>query len=94
MDATLVMLTLHGSSGEGTYSFVCPSCEEVIEKPADRKIVTLLRSAGVETTHGNALRPADEARPDGPAFSLDDVIDFHFLLGRDDWFDRLMSAAE
>jgi predicted RNA-binding Zn-ribbon protein involved in translation (DUF1610 family) len=94
MEASLVLLTIHGSSGEGTYSFVCPVCEEVIEKPADRKIVTLLRSAGVETTNGPAWSEVDEARPDGPPFTLDDVIDFHFLLRRDDWLARLMASAE
>ena len=94
MDASLVLLTLHGDSGEGTYSFVCPVCEEVIEKPADRKIVTLLRSAGVETAEGQGEAVPEESRPDGPPFTLDDVIDFHFLLTRDDWFLRLMASAE
>jgi predicted RNA-binding Zn-ribbon protein involved in translation (DUF1610 family) len=92
MDASLVLLTLRGASGEGTYSFVCPVCEEVIEKPADKKIVTLLQSAGVETAEGP--QEIDEARPEGPAFTLDDVIDFHFLLRGDDWFARLMASAE
>ena len=96
MDASLVLLTLHGDSGEGTYSFVCPVCEDVIEKPADRKIVTLLRSAGVETSEGQptAATAPEESRPEGPPFTLDDVIDFHFLLRQDDWFLRLMAAAE
>jgi hypothetical protein len=92
MDASLVLLTLQGNTGEGVYSFVCPVCEEVIEKPADRKIVTLLRSAGVETAEGS--HEVDESRPEGPAFTLDDVIDFHFLLQQNDWFDRLMVDAE
>jgi hypothetical protein len=35
-----------------------------------------------------------ETRPEGPAITLDDVIDFHFLLGRDDWFEALMASAE
>jgi hypothetical protein len=92
MDASLVLLTLQGSSGEGIYSFVCPVCEDVIEKPADQKIVTLLRSAGVETAEG--AEESDVSRPEGPPFTLDDVIDFHFLLRRDDWFARLMVDAE
>jgi predicted RNA-binding Zn-ribbon protein involved in translation (DUF1610 family) len=94
MEASLVLLTLHGREGEGTYSFVCPVCEEVVEKPADRKIVTLLRSAGVETAQGPAFAQVEEGRPEGPPFTLDDVIDFHFLLQSDDWFYRLMASAE
>jgi predicted RNA-binding Zn-ribbon protein involved in translation (DUF1610 family) len=94
MAASLVLLTLHGEGGEGTYSFVCPLCEEVVEKPADRKIVTLLRSAGVETTEGPPFAEVEESRPDGPVFTLDDVIDFHFLLQGDAWFLQLMASAE
>ena len=92
MEASLVLLRLHGAEGEGTYSFVCPVCEDVIEKRADRKIVTLLRSAGVETAEG-PLPKVEEARPDGPPLTLDDLIDFHFLLRGDDWFDRFMASA-
>jgi hypothetical protein len=54
--------------------------------------VTLLRSAGVETAEG--AEDPDESRPEGPPFTLEDVIDFHFLLRRDDWFARLMVEAE
>ena len=28
-------------------------------------------------------------RPDGPPLTADDLLDFHFLLNEDGWFDRL-----
>lgn len=93
MEASLVLLTLHGQEGEGTYSFVCPVCEEVVEKRADRKIVTLLRSAGVETTSRPAVAEVEDTRPGGAPFTPDDLIDFHFLLQGDDWFYQLMASA-
>lgn len=42
-----------------------------------------------------ARHPAGRARstaapaPDGPPISRDDLLDFHLLLQRDDWFDQL-----
>jgi hypothetical protein len=92
MRADVIVLTVEDRSGEGSYSFVCPSCLDLVKKSADRKIVGLLRSVGV----GVAERPSAEAesRPDGPLFTLDDLIDFHFLLDGDDWFAGLAAAAE
>lgn len=94
MRADVILLTVEPSSGEGTYSFVCPSCEDLVEKPADQKIVSLLRSVGVDVAEGAAPSAELESRPAGPPFTLDDVIDFHFLLSKDDWLDELMASAE
>ena len=78
---------------EGTYRFDCPTCMEPVEKRADRKIVALLVSAGVDVSGRSAggteemfepeLDLPEDPRgplPPGPAFSIDDVIDFHFKL--------------
>jgi predicted RNA-binding Zn-ribbon protein involved in translation (DUF1610 family) len=94
MRADVILLTVEPSSGEGTYSFVCPSCEDLVEKPADQKIVSLLKSVGVDVAEGAAPAPELESRPAGPPFTLDDVIDFHFLLSKDDWLAELMASAE
>jgi predicted RNA-binding Zn-ribbon protein involved in translation (DUF1610 family) len=94
MRADVILLTVEPQSGEGTYSFVCPSCEDLVEKPADRKIVSLLKSVGVDVAERAVQVEQVEARPDGPPFTFDDVIDFHFLLGREDWLEALMASAE
>jgi hypothetical protein len=93
MRADVISLALEQDSGEGVYSFVCPVCEDVVEKPADRKIVTLLRSVGVEITEREAAEVEPESRPEGPPITIDDVIDFHFLLSQDDWYERLTASA-
>jgi hypothetical protein len=93
MRADVISLALEQGSGEGVYSFVCPVCEDLVEKPADRKIVSLLRSVGVEITERDAPEMVLDDRPDGPPITIDDVVDFHFLLSQDDWFERLTASA-
>jgi hypothetical protein len=94
MRADVILLTVEPQSGEGTYSFVCPSCEGLVEKPADRKIVSLLKSVGVDVAERGSPTEHVEARPEGPPITIDDVIDFHFLLSTDDWVESLMASAE
>ena len=93
MQARGVLLTVEPASGEGTYTFVCPLCDQVVEKPADRRIASLLMSIGVEVEERDG-QVVDESRPEGPPLTLDDVIDFHFLLDQDDWFEALTASAE
>jgi hypothetical protein len=97
MRADVISLAVDPEAEEGVYSFVCPVCEDVVEKPADRKIVSLLRSVGVEITEqaeAQASLPLEfEERPEGPPITIDDVIDFHFLMSQDDWFEQLTASA-
>jgi hypothetical protein len=92
MDARSILLSVEQESGEGTYTFDCPSCELPVEKPADRKIVLLLMSAGVEVMEAQEVA-SPEVRPAGPPLTSDDLIDFHFLLQQNDWFDQLVADA-
>jgi hypothetical protein len=116
MGAAAVLLTVPQGSPEGTYSFVCPSCRETIEKHADRKVVMLLLSAGVEVQEVEQLtfqaeseidsrrsHPAGKGgdgdtavkeRSEAPPFTVDDLIDFHFMLRDDSWFRQLIAASE
>ena len=93
MRADVISLAVEQDSEEGVYSFVCPVCEDVVEKPADRKIVSLLRSVGVEITEREmAIEELDE-RPEGPPITIDDVVDFHFLLSQENWFEQLTAST-
>jgi hypothetical protein len=70
---------------------------DAVEKRADRKIVALLVSAGVDVAGRATLTETEElfdaedepvedprgALPAGPAFTVDDLIDFHFRLQDD-----------
>jgi predicted RNA-binding Zn-ribbon protein involved in translation (DUF1610 family) len=90
-----ILLSVMAGGREGTYRFTCPMCTDAVEKRADRKIVALLVSAGVdvagESEEGQAEFEAmtplfddeEQQMPEGPAFTTDDLIEFHFLLEDD-----------
>lgn len=103
-----ILLEVVRGGREGTYRFECPTCMEPVQKRADRKIVALLVSAGVDVA-GRGIPPTAElledlppdtglddprgALPRGPNFTIDDVIDFHFRL-EDDRYIRDFLAAQ
>jgi hypothetical protein len=77
-----------------------------VEKRADRKIVALLVSAGVDLDPGQDVlgggdpdlaetlfdhEAAEGPRMSGPSFNIDDVIEFHFML-EDDAYIRAFLA--
>ena len=48
MGPEAILLSVLRGAEEGSYRFVCPTCFASVEKRADRKIVALLVSAGVD----------------------------------------------
>jgi hypothetical protein len=108
MGPEAILLSVRSGGTEGTYRFVCPECLGPVEKRADRKIVALLVSAGVDvadpahTPAGQSQldldvpsAPIAPSRPemDAPAFTIDDVIRFHFLLRDDEFLKELIEGA-
>ncbi|HEX2090225.1 MAG TPA: hypothetical protein VHI54_09920 [Actinomycetota bacterium] len=100
MSPEAVLLSVRDIAGEGSYRFSCPECRKTVEKPADRKVVALLLSAGVELDEGREPAPVHavetsvyEDRPDGPPFTVDDIITFHFLLEDDEELYRALPSA-
>lgn len=79
-----------GDAQGSSYSFQCPECAAVVRKPADERVVRLLVSGGVDPRQPEPPRTLGE-RFERPALTHDDLLDFHALLERDDWFDRLLS---
>jgi len=77
---------------EGTYSFACPRCREHVAREATPRILSLLVSAGVRTDVWHQPAELHEAH-EGPPISADDLLDFHLMLDRDDWFDRLAESV-
>lgn len=103
MSPESILLSIRDRAGEGSYRFSCPTCTNTIEKPADRKVVALLLSAGVELAAEAAAeleleladRPqAPERYRPGPPLTVDDLITFHFLLQDDKQFFRALQEAE
>jgi len=93
MGPEAIYLSVRSNGREGSYRFTCPNCADDVEKRADRKIVALLVSAGVDLEPdgmGAEGHPElfenpfnEDRRATGPPFTADDVIEFHYLLEDD-----------
>ena len=110
MGPEAILLSVERGGSEGFYRFVCPECMGPVEKRADRKIVALLVSAGVDVSDQGPASAAvqsrldqliDEREPereperelsDAPAFTVDDLIQFHFLLQDEDFCRQLVGG--
>ena len=104
MGPEAILLSVRDDGREGSYRFTCPGCADDVEKRADRKIVALLVSAGVDIAQADReasqasmlFDGADAERnvPVGPAFSIDDVIEFHFLLQDDRYIQDFFASSD
>ncbi len=80
------------ATDEGTYSFVCPSCRLIVNKPAEQRVLELLVSAGVRVVNWDL--PAELSEPkSGPAISYDDLLAFHFELASEGWFEQVIAGG-
>ena len=105
MGPEAILLSVRQNGRDGSYRFTCPSCEDDVEKRADRKIVALLVSAGVDIDQAEGTlvghpelfdEPVDDPRgplPTGPAFSIDDVIEFHYLLEDERYIEEFLASS-
>lgn len=106
MGPEAISLSVRSSGREGSYRFTCPGCDDSVEKRADRKIVALLVSAGVDLEpRGEAGETLFDQEPvatmealehamDGPAFTIDDVIEFHFLLEDERYLNKFLAGSD
>ena len=68
------------------YRFACPTCAELVTKPADERIARLLTTGGVPVVDPPEPDPHPEHPPVGDAFTHDDLLSLHQLLETEDWF--------
>lgn len=85
-------------TGENVYTFTCPVCTASVSKPADARVVQLLISAGVrpEFVDGNPDAPAGapaHGAASMPAFTYDDLLDFHLQLESDYVVESMLKSA-
>ena len=93
--------------GRSVYQFLCPACLHPVEKPADRKVAALLVSAGVDLATEDSLLGEGswpklwtarlvsdqmDHSPPGPAFTLDDLVSFHFLLMDETYIEEFLEG--
>ena len=107
MGPEAILLSVKQNGREGSYRFTCPNCMDDVEKRADRKIVALLVSAGVDLDPGQDApgaglglaeslfdhAEAEGGRASGPSFSIDDVIEFHFMLEDDAYIREFLARS-
>ena len=103
MGPEAILLSVRQNGREESYRFTYPNYADDVKKRADRKIVALLVSAGVdidqadETMRQPALFDDDDPRgplPAGPTFTIDDVIEFHFLLEDDRYIREFLASSD
>lgn len=95
MSAEAISLQIASDGERGQYAFTCPDCSTDVAYPANSKVVAVLLAAGAsahaapeeEAAAARPSLPAEDRNPcpDAPAFTLDDVIDLHFLLQKHAW---------
>lgn len=89
MGIAAISLQVNDDDGLGQYQFECPSCASKVRKHAGKQSVAMLVAAGVSLqasapTIAPAPAPEDRALDQGALpFTLDDAIDFHFMLQDD-----------
>lgn len=67
-----------------SYSFTCPTCQDVVRKPAGDDVVQLLTSGGVPAEDWVVPGEALEEHV-GPGITWDDVLDFSLALDSGDF---------
>ena len=77
--------------GASSYRFRCPTCTTAAVHEASPAICALLRQAGCDEEIWTLPAELGERRS-GPAFTVDDLIDFHLLLSGDDWESALTGS--
>ena len=73
-----------------SYAFQCPTCDVAVTKPAEPRVVDLLVSTGVKLSVWQLPAELEEVHT-GPPINYDDLLELHFELRRDDWFERMVA---
>jgi hypothetical protein len=87
-----VQVRICTTNNAGAYLFSCPDCQMAVTKPADPRIVDLLVSSGVRLFVWQMPAELSEPRK-GPPICYDDLLEFHFELQQEGWFERVASRV-
>jgi hypothetical protein len=87
-----VQVQVCSATDEGTYSFLCPACRLIVNKPAEQRVVELLMSAGVKVVNWSLPSELCELKS-GPPISYDDLLAFHFELDSEGWLEHVIAGG-
>lgn len=86
-----VRVLLCSDTNEGSYAFQCPACTVAVSKAAEPRVVDVLVASGVKLTVWQLPAELNETHQ-GPAIGYDDLLQFHFELQSEDWFERMIGT--
>lgn len=87
-----VTVRVCAADNQGSYAFRCPGCALAVSKLADPKIVDLLVSSGVRMAVWHLPAELAESRG-GARITYDDLLDFHYAIQQEGWFERLVARV-
>lgn len=87
-----VSVQVCATNNQGSYAFRCPECNIAVSKLAEQRIVDLLVSSGVRLSVWSMPAELEEPRTGDP-ITYDDLLEFHYQLQQDGWFDRLINSV-
>ena len=87
-----VSVQVCASNNQGSYAFQCPECQIAVSKLAEQRIVDLLVSSGVQLSVWSLPAELNEPRTGAP-ISYDDLLEFHYILQDEGWFEKVTAAA-
>jgi hypothetical protein len=87
-----VTVQVCSSNNQGSYAFRCPHCRLAVSKLAEARIVDLLVSSGVRLSVWHMPAELEEPRSGAP-ISYDDLLEFHFQLQQEGWFERMVTST-
>lgn len=91
-DCLLVDLGIEGISWRAL--FECPTCQGMASIRVPERVARALLARGFPVSGPHDGGDPHAARRAGPPLTWDDLLDFHELLERADWFDGLVSAID
>ena len=83
-----VQLELCVTTGVAAYSFLCPRCQLIVNRPANAQVVQVLSEVGVHVVRWEL--PAELSEPKvGPPITHDELLSFHLALRDGNWQEEL-----
>jgi len=87
LTAAEVQVLVCTTTSQASYAFRCPDCRLMVCKPTESRVVDVLVSSGVELRIWQMPAELDEPHYGAP-ITWDDILEFHFLLGQEGWFEQ------
>ena len=86
-----VRVSVCSTNNQGSYSFRCPSCQVVVDKVAQSRVIDILVASGVALAVWSMPLELTETHA-GPPISHDDLLAFHFALESGDGMAELTAG--